>query len=115
VKIILFAAALSFAGVAAAQTVVAPDNSAPERDARGIPVISAPATTPEGYNRPPQTVPAGTLPPTLRWVNPTLAGRAPACSRSITDRCTQIYERPICPNRFNPRCPKTNDYELGID
>src|SRR5687768_2010941 len=70
-KTILFAtAALVTAGTALAQTTtdttmtttttttatqgstVAPANTAPERDARGIPVISDPATAPAGVNVP---------------------------------------------------------------
>ena len=72
---------------------VAPDNSAPERDARGIPVISAPATAPAGYNQGAQSVPAGTPPPTVASPTPTAAGPLPPCTRTVTDRCTQTYER----------------------
>ena len=79
--------------VATAGQTVAPDNSAPERDARGIPVISAPATAPAGYNQGAQTVPAGTPVPTVAPPTPTSAGPLPPCTRTVTDRCTQTYER----------------------
>ena len=92
-KLIVMAAALSLGAAAGAQTTVAPDNSAPERDARGIPVVSAPATAPAGYNQPPQTVPAGTPAPTVAPPTPTSAGPLPPCTRTVTDRCTQTYER----------------------
>ncbi len=108
-KLIVMAAALMLGGAAVAQTTdtetttttttmaagqtVAPDNSAPERDARGIAVISAPATAPAGYNQGAQTVPAGTPPPTVAAPTPTAAGPLPPCTRTVTDRCTQTYER----------------------
>src|SRR4051812_47034836 len=64
-KSLIFAAALLAAGGALAQTMPepapgagtvtsAPGNSAPERDARGIPVISDPAEVPAGFNQPAQ-------------------------------------------------------------
>jgi hypothetical protein len=72
---------------------VAPGNTAPERDARGIPVVSAPATAPAGYNQGAQMLPAGTPMPTMARPTPTAAGDLPPCSRTVTDRCTQTYER----------------------
>jgi hypothetical protein len=108
-KLVIMAAALMLGGAAVAQTTdtstttttpmttagqtVAPDNSAPERDARGIPVISAPATAPSGYNQSAQTVPAGTPAPTVAAPTPTASGPLPPCTRTVTDRCTQTYER----------------------
>jgi cytoskeletal protein RodZ len=105
-KLIIMAAALTLGGAAVAQTTdmttsavpaggqaVAPDNSAPERDARGIAVISAPATAPAGYNMGAQTVAAGTAPPAVAAPTPTASGPLPPCTRTVTDRCTQTYER----------------------
>jgi hypothetical protein len=105
-KLIMMAAALMLGGAAAAQTTeetttttaaagqtVAPGNSSPETDARGIPVVSDPATAPAGYNQPAQTVPAGTPLPTVARPAPTSAGPLPPCTRTVTDRCTQTYER----------------------
>ena len=110
-KLIIFAAALTLGGAAAAQTTetqppaiggspccidgqpVAPDNSNPERDARGIPVISAPAVAPSGYNQPVRTVPAGTPVPSVAPPTPSSSGPLPPCTRTVTDRCTQTYER----------------------
>ena len=77
---------------------VAPSNAAPERDARGIPVISDPAVAPAGANNavvvPPgaQVVPA----PNQAAAFQTQASTEsyPACSRTVTDTCVQTYERP---------------------
>jgi hypothetical protein len=74
--------------------VVQPSNAAPERDARGIPVISDPAVVPSGYNG---TTGAGVGGP---MVDPatgqTMTGADasyPACTRTVTDNCVQTYER----------------------
>lgn len=73
-------------------TTVAPDNSNPEHDARGIAVISDPATVPPGFNGTPASAVGGPLEP--------VAGDAsyPPCSRTITDNCLQTYERGRSPN-----------------
>jgi hypothetical protein len=101
-KLIMMAAALMLGGAAVAQTTeeptattttVAPGNTSPETDARGIPVISAPAEAPAGYNQPARTVPAGTPIPTVAPPTPTASGPLPPCTRTVTDRCTQTYER----------------------
>jgi len=96
-KLFIFAAALAMSGAALAQSTVAPDNSAPERDARGIPVISAPAVAPPGVNEP-VVVPPGTR--TVPNENQAAAfatqpapdPNPPACSKTITDHCVQAYE-----------------------
>ncbi len=66
----------------------------PERDARGVPVISAPAFVPPGVNQP---VPPG---PVIASSNQQQAFASrpadesyPACTREITDNCVQAYER----------------------
>jgi hypothetical protein len=73
---------------------VAPDNSNPRRDARGIRVISAPAVAPAGYN--------GTMSTNTGMGGPLLdasgqavaaGGDMPSCSRTVTDHCVQTYER----------------------
>jgi hypothetical protein len=111
-KMVLFAAALMVSGAALAQedpqttnepmatttgTTVAPGNNAPERDARGIPVISDPATAPPGVNQPVMIPPGAIVVP-----NPNQAAafqtqaattNYPACSRTVTDHCVQTYER----------------------
>ena len=91
---LLAAAALMTGGAALAQTTVAPGNTATERDARGIPVISDPAVAPPGFNQPPQVggtgVPASATPAPMADNGPT-----PPCSRTVTDNCVQTYERGV--------------------
>jgi hypothetical protein len=97
-KALFAAAALFTASVAIAQdtppTPVAPANAAPERDARGIPVVSDPATAPAGTNAP---TPAGpvTINPnqSAAFATQPSTGEKPPCSRTVTDNCTQTYER----------------------
>jgi hypothetical protein len=110
-KSLIFAAALMLGGAAMAQdttgttttttaatgTVQAPGNAAPERDARGIAVISAEAAAPAGYNQPAQTGPAGTITPNQPVTSMGAAGDLPPCSRKVTDHCTQTYERGRAP------------------
>ena len=113
-KSFLFAAALLTGTAAIAQTdpattttapdptaasptgqVVAPSNAAPERDARGIAVISDAATAPPGFNNPPGMTGMGgpvadpSQPPPQQPADPTY----PVCSRTVTDNCVQAYER----------------------
>ncbi|MCA1654771.1 MAG: hypothetical protein LC656_11575 [Sphingomonadales bacterium] len=105
-KSVLFVTAIMFAGAAAAQTtddkttttttatsqVSQPSNASPELDARGIPVVSDPATVPTGFNAPPgmggplvdASSPPAPQPATQNY---------PACSRTVTDHCVQTYER----------------------
>ncbi len=73
--------------------MVAPGNTSPETDARGIRVVSDAAMAPAGYNQPAQMVPAGTPMRTVAAATPTSAGPLPPCTRTVTDRCTQTYER----------------------
>jgi len=95
-KALPFAAAvLTLAGTAYAQTsTVPPSNSAPARDARGIPVVSAPAVAPAGWNVPygsgAATAPASQPAPSMG-----AATDLPPCSRTVTDRCVQTYERGV--------------------
>lgn len=80
--------------VAAAGQTVEPHNANPERDARGIRVISAAALVPAGYN----SASAGTAmggplvdPATGQAVSDQQS--YPACSSDVTDKCVQTYER----------------------
>jgi len=103
-KSIFFIAALAISGVAFAQTsttttttasegtTVAPDNSTPKTDARGIAVISAPATAPPGFNQPPQVGGTGASPSAPPAPQPATEDY-PVCSRTVTDNCVQAYER----------------------
>lgn len=75
----------------ASAAIVAPSNADPERDARGIPVISAAAVVPPGWNGlaagaamgGPELDPA-TGEPVVRDY--------PACTATVTDKCLQTYE-----------------------
>ena len=71
--------------------VVAPGNASPERDARGIAVVSDPAVVPAGWNGTMGTGQGGPL------LDPATgeAGSAsyPACTATVTDNCVQTYER----------------------
>ena len=75
--------------------VVAPDNSAPERDARGIPVISDPAVAPPGFNQPAgMNGMGGPLVDASQPPAPQPATQSyPPCSRTVTDHCVRTYER----------------------
>ena len=73
-------------------TTVAPDNSNPEHDARGIAVISDPAVVPPGFNGTVASAVGGPLEPVAADAS------YPPCSRTITDNCLQTYERGRSPN-----------------
>jgi len=108
-KLALFAAALMLGGAAYAQSdpqagasaaggaTMPASNAAPKHDARGVPVISADAQAPTGWNAPPSvggtgvspSAPAAPMPP---------AGPLPPCTRKVTDNCTQTYERHRAPS-----------------
>ena len=77
---------------AATPTTVAPDNSNPEHDARGIAVISDPAVVPPGFNGTVATAVGGPLEPVG------VDASYPPCSRTVTDNCLQTYERGRSPN-----------------
>lgn len=102
-KLVLFAAALTLSGAAGAQVtntrVV--DGSPPERDARGIPVVSAPAAVPSGANqRVPVAAGQQVVPsPNQAQVFSTqpAARDYPPCTREVTDGCVQSYERGVRP------------------
>lgn len=119
-KSALFAAALLFGGAAMAQDystktttdataqvpagpVVAPGNTAPERDARGIPVLSDPAVSPPGYNQPAGTNGVGgpMVDPSQPPAPQPATTDYPPCSRTVTDHCVQTYERGVArPRRY---------------
>ena len=84
--------------VPATAMTVAPGNTAPERDARGIPVISDPATAPAGANQPLVVAPGAQVVPAANqaalFQTQPATESYPACSRTVTDNCVQTYERP---------------------
>jgi hypothetical protein len=82
--------------MASTGTRVEPGNTKPERDARGIPVISDAATAPAGANQPVSAAPGSQVVanPNQSQVFASMAasGSYPACSRTVTDHCAQKYE-----------------------
>ena len=96
-KSALFAVALMLGSAAVAQQTVAPANDNPERDARGIPVVSDAATAPAGTNQM-VTIPAGATVVASPNQQAAFTTRPadqeyPVCSRTVTDNCVQAYER----------------------
>lgn len=92
-KTILFAAALALGGAAVAQSTVAPGNTEPKRDARGIPVVSDPATAPPGVNAPPPPGPAVPAPnQAAAFQTQPSTETYPPCTATVTDNCVQTYE-----------------------
>jgi hypothetical protein len=74
--------------------VVQPSNANPERDARGIPVISDPAVVPSGYNGTTGAGVGGPLVDPATGATVTGADAShPPCTRTVTDNCLQTYER----------------------
>ena len=101
-KSVIILSAVMFAGAAMAQTttyqtpmatsqVAQPSNANPELDARGIPVISDPATVPAGFNNPPGM--GGPLDPAAAPAPQPSTDSYPPCTREVTDNCVQTYER----------------------
>ena len=85
-------AAASTAWASAGQTVQ-PGNTAPERDARGIRVISAPAMAPAGWNGTAGSAVGGPLLDASTGAAAGADAGYPACSAAVTDNCVQTYER----------------------
>jgi hypothetical protein len=81
--------------VNATDAVVQPGNASPERDARGIPVISAAAIVPAGWNGIAGSGEAMGGPLLDPATGEPMADTAtwPACTRTVTDHCLQTYER----------------------
>lgn len=77
----------------ASGSVVQPSNENPERDARGIKVISAEAMVPAGFNGVTSPVAEGGPELDPATGEPAASDSYPACSRTVTDNCLQEYER----------------------
>ena len=78
---------------ASADRVHEPGNTDPERDARGIAVLSDAAVVPAGFNGVTGTAMGGPLldPDGEAVANPSY----PACTATVTDNCIQLYERGV--------------------
>ena len=74
--------------------IVQPSNASPEKDARGIAVISDAAMVPAGWNGTTGTAVGGPMvdPATGETMTGT-DSNPPACTATITDNCVQTYER----------------------
>ena len=96
---ILAAAAVALGSAGYGQTTSEPGNTAPERDARGIPVVSAPATAPAGANQAVAVQPGAQVvaAPNQAAVFSTQASSKtyPPCTKDVTDGCVQTYERGV--------------------
>ena len=73
--------------------LVQPGNSDPELDARGIPVISAPAVAPTGWNGAGGAAVGGPLVEAAGQTSLGADASYPACTSTVTDNCVQAYER----------------------
>ena len=95
-KTILFVTALTLGTAAMAQT-----DAAPERDARGIPVVSAPATPPAGPGssgwRPQGAQVTANPNQAAVFQTQPAAKEYPPCTKEVTDGCVQTYERGRAP------------------
>lgn len=77
----------------ASGAIVQPSNANPERDARGIPVISDPAVVPAGFNGIGGAGMGGpAVDPATGETIDAADDSYPACTREITDNCIQTYE-----------------------
>lgn len=84
-----------YAMAAAGDRIVQPSNANPERDARGIAVISDPALVPAGFNGHGATAMGGPLVDPATGEPMDAERNYPACTASITDNCIQLYERGV--------------------
>jgi len=80
---------------AASGQLVQPDNSNPERDARGIAVLSDPAIVPAGWNGTDAGAAMGgpLLDPVTGEPVADAPESYPACTATVTDNCLQTYEK----------------------
>jgi hypothetical protein len=76
---------------------VAPGNQAPERDARGIAVVSDAAQAPSGTNQPVSAPPGAQVVASSNqqaaFQTQPAAKEYPPCTKEVTDGCVQTYER----------------------
>lgn len=90
-RLVIFAAALAVGSAGMAQ------QTAPEVDARGIPVVSAPAIAPSGANQTPVIAPGAMVTPAPNqaavFMTQASTKTYPPCTKDMTDGCVQTYER----------------------
>ena len=73
--------------------IVVPSNADPERDARGIAVISDPAVAPVGWNGTAAGEAMGGPELDPATGEPAAPESYPACTATVTDNCLQTYEK----------------------
>ncbi len=78
---------------ATGDSIVLAGNQAPERDARGIAVISDPAVVPAGWNGTAAGSAMGGPELDPATGEPVAAEAYPACTATVTDNCLQTYEK----------------------
>src|SRR5688500_4272959 len=86
-------ASTATADASATGSLVQPSNSSPERDARGIAVISDPAVVPAGWNGTAAGTAMGGPEIDPATGEPVAPETYPACTATVTDNCLQTYER----------------------
>ena len=86
-------ASTATADASATGSLVQPGNSSPERDARGIAVISDPAVVPAGWNGTAAGSAMGGPELDPATGEPVAPETYPACTATVTDNCLQTYER----------------------
>jgi opacity protein-like surface antigen len=87
-----WANSLASAIPAGSGAVVQPGNADPERDSRGIAVISAPAVAPAGWNGVAAGAAMGGPELDPATGEPAAPASYPACTAAVTDKCVQDYE-----------------------
>ena len=81
------------ADTGATGSLVQPGNGNPERDARGLAVISDPAIVPAGWNGTAAGSAMGGPELDPATGEPAAPETYPACTATVTDNCLQTYER----------------------
>jgi hypothetical protein len=81
------------ADASATGSLAQPGNGNPERDARGIAVISDPAVVPAGWNGTAAGSAMGGPELDPATGEPAAPETYPACTATVTDNCLQTYER----------------------
>ena len=85
----------TYAMAPASGRIVQPSNENPERDARGIAVISDPAVVPDGFNGSGTGMGGPLIDPATGKTIDAADDSYPPCTAAVTDNCIQLYERGV--------------------